>query len=123
MDGLKSFNDALIDCVKALGGSKEVAPYLFPEKDTDVAQRQLLACLNETRPEKLCPDQAMLILKLAKEKGCHIGIEFLCAKLNYSKPNPIEPKDEMAELQRHFIESTKTLVEMAARIEHLRGAV
>jgi len=50
MSESKTFNDALIECVKAAGGSKVVGAALFPEKPLDTAQRLLLACLNEDRP-------------------------------------------------------------------------
>lgn len=122
MNDSDTINNALIECVKAIGGSKKVGSMLFPDKPVDMAQRLLLACLNDERAEKLSPDQALFILRLAKDVGCHVGIEFLCHSLSYSMPTPIEPKDELAELQRNFIESTKHLSKMAERIERLAGA-
>lgn len=119
MSDLISFNDALIECVKAAGGSKKVGPLLFPEKPVDVAQRQLLACLNDDRPEKLSPDQALFVMRLAKDAGSHIAMEFICANLSYSQPVPIEPKDEVAQLQREFIEASKHLEKMVERIQSL----
>ena len=74
---MDSINDALIDAVKALGGSKQVGPLLWAEKTPEAAQRLLLACLNEDRPEHLTPDHFALVLKLAKAKGCHAGINAL----------------------------------------------
>lgn len=76
MSNYESLNDALIDCVKAAGGSKQVAPMLWPEKSVDEAARLLCDCLNHDRNQKLSPDQTLFILKLAKDKGCHIGIEY-----------------------------------------------
>lgn len=121
MDEVDSFNDALIECVKAAGGSKVVGPKLFPEKAVNDAQRLLLACLNDDRPEKLSPDQALLILRMAREKGHHSGIEFLCSTLSYSNPTPIEPKDEAAQLQREFIEASRMMANIAERIELLQS--
>lgn len=117
MDG--SFNAALVECVKACGGSVKVGPKLWPELLGDAAQRKLLDCLNDDRPAKLSPDQVLLILRLARAKGCHIGMEFICGDLGYAAPVPIDPRDEQAELQRQFIESTQKLAAMAARIELL----
>jgi hypothetical protein len=121
MDEVESFNDALIECVKAAGGSKVVGPKLFPEKPVNDAQRLLLACLNDDRPEKLSPDQALLILRMAREVGHHSGIEFLCSSLSYSNPTPIEPKDEAAQLQREFIEASRFMAKIAERIESLQS--
>lgn len=121
MDEVESFNDALIECVKAVGGSKVVGPKLFPEKSIEDAQRLLLACLNDDRPEKLSPDQALYILRLARAAGHHSGVEFLCSTLSYSNPTPIEPKDESAQLQREFIEATRQMAKLAERIESLQS--
>lgn len=118
MDGI---NGALIECVRACGGSKQVGPQLWPEKTPDAAQRLLLSSLNEDRPEKLSPEQLALVLRLAKAKGCHAGINALCDALGYSRPQPIEPKDEVAELQKQFIAATEAMQALAARMEVITG--
>lgn len=118
----ESFNDALIECVKACGGSKVVGLELWPAKGVEAAQRQLLACLNPDRNEKLSPDETVHILRLARAKGCHAGMAHLAAELGYSEPVPIEPKDAAAELKRQFIKSTRDLAAMAARIEQLEAS-
>lgn len=116
MDGL---NQALIDCVKAAGGSSNVGKKLFPEKSPDAAQRTLLDCLNEDRPAKLSPEQVLLVLRLARAKGYHGGIAFILADLGYAPTSPIDPKDEVAELQRQFIEASNRMAETAAHAEKL----
>jgi len=116
---LDTINDALIECVKAAGGSKSVGSILWPEKTVNDAQRLLLACLNIERSEKLCPSQTMLILKLAKDAGSHVGIEFICQSLSYSKPNPIEPEDEKAELMREFIQAQKVISMLADKLSNV----
>ena len=40
---MESLNQALVECVKAAGGSAIVGPKLWPEKMKDAAQRLLLA--------------------------------------------------------------------------------
>lgn len=66
---MECLNDALIECVKACGGSKQVGAALFPEFAPDQAQRKLLDCLNPERPHKLSPEQTMLLLRMARAKG------------------------------------------------------
>ena len=116
---VETLNEALIECVKACGGSKQVGPVLWPEKAPDAAQRALLDALNNERPAKLSPEQAMLIFRLARAKGCHIGMQFMAADLGYTMPTPVEPSDERAELQRQFVEAQKTMQDMLARMERL----
>jgi hypothetical protein len=115
----ESINDALIECVKAAGGSKVVASILWPEKPLNDAQRLLLACLNTERSEKLCPNQTLLILKLAKDAGSHVGINFICNSLNYTVPSPIEPEDEKAQLMREFIQAQKAMSQLAEKLSHV----
>ena len=118
----ESFNDALIECVKACGGSKAVGVALWPAKGVEAAQRQLLACLNPDRNEKLGPDEVLHVMRLARARGCHVAMGHLAAVLGYAEPVPVDPLDEKAELQRKFIEATRELQAMAARIGELGAA-
>ncbi len=111
--------ETLIECVKAIGGSKVAGIALWPAKGVEASQRHLLACLNPERNEKLGPDEVLHVLRLARERGCHAGMQYLAAALSYAEPVPVEPKDEADELRRQFIESTRTLAKMAQRIEQL----
>jgi hypothetical protein len=124
MEGL---NQALIECVKAAGGSANVGRKLFPEKTPESAQRALLDCLNEDRPAKLSPEQVLLILRLARAKGFHDGISFILSDLGYAPTTPIEPKDEAAELGRQASEllaAAERITERLQRLQpQLRGAV
>ena len=120
---MESMNDALIELVKALGGSKQVGPRLWPDAAPDAAQRKLLDCLNEDRPHHLTPGQLMLLLRIGRERGHHQAVAFMLADLGYAAPVPIEPRDELAELQRQFVEASRMLQTMATRMEQLQPAV
>lgn len=116
----ESFQDALIECCKAIGGSKVVASLLWPAKaarDVETARRYLAACLDPDRAEKLSLDELMLILRKARDKGCHVGMEFLCAELSYAPPQPIAVEDARDELQRKFVASVAELARMAEQIQ------
>ena len=116
----ESFTDALKDCIHACGGSKAVGVQLWPEKSPDAAHRLLLGCLNEDRPERLSPDQVVFVLRLARERGCHIGAAYLMRQLGYADPVPVEPRDEMADLQRHFLAAVDMQRQILERMEHLQ---
>lgn len=119
MPRFETTTEALIACVKAAGGSKQVGARVFPEKTIEQAQRHLLACLNDDRPERLTPDQVLLVARLARDVGCHAYAEHVADSLSYADPVPVEPRDEADELRRQFIESTRTLAAMADKIETL----
>ena len=113
-------NKALERVVIALGGSKKVAPLMWPDKTIGDAARYLCDCLNDERPAKLDFSQVLYILRKAKEAGIHIGMDFIADHVGYSHPTPIEPEDEAAALQRQFIESTHKMAAIAERIERLQ---
>jgi hypothetical protein len=117
---VESLNQALVECVKAAGGSANVGPKLWPEKSREAAQRALLDCLNEDRPAKLSPEQVLLVLRLARAKGFHDGMNFIASDLGYGTPVPIEPRDEYAELQKAFIESVKQQQGLVERMERVQ---
>ena len=115
----ESMNEALIECIKAAGGSALVGAKLWPEKAPSAAQRTLLDCLNEDRPAKLDPEQVLFVLRLARERGCHAGMSYLARTLSYSEPIPIEPKDERDDLRRQVLEMGKALQAALGRIEKI----
>lgn len=119
LDG--SLTLALVEAVKALGGSKVVGCKLWPEKAPDAAQRLLLDCLNDDRPAHLTPEHVLLVLRLARQAGHHGAVGWLLAELGYAPPQPVEPRDEAAELQRQFIEASRMMSQLASRIERLQA--
>jgi hypothetical protein len=117
----ETLNDALIDCVKACGGSKVVGAALWPAKGVEVAQRQLLACLNPDRNEKLSPDELLFVLTMARDKGCHVGMQHIASVASYAQPVPVTKEDAADQLKREFIAATNKLAAMAEQIQRLRG--
>lgn len=120
---MESINDALIACVKALGGSKQVGPLLWPDATPDAAQRKLLDCLNDDRPHHLTPAQMMMMLRLARHRGFHEAADFMMSELGYAPPVPVDPRDEAAELQRQFIAASEQLTAMLGRMESLQAQI
>ena len=117
---MESMNEALIECIRAAGGSKQVGPLLWPEKTPEAAQRLLLDCLNDDRPAHLTPEQVLLILKLARAKGHHGGVNYMLHQLGYAPTLPIEPRDEAADLMRRVIEAQEVLSVQVARLAALQ---
>jgi hypothetical protein len=111
--------EALKDCVRALGGAKVVGHQLRPEMSPLDASRWLLDCLNPARKDKLCLEQVMLILRDARAIGCHAAMAYIAKDAGYAEPQPCEPEDEYAQLQRVFSESVKAQGTLVARMEKL----
>lgn len=111
--------DGLRADVQSLGGYKKVGLMLWPEMSADRAGERLANCLNRTRPEKLDPEQVLLIVREARKVLAHSTLAFICAEAGYTRPEPVEPEDEAAQLMREFNESRKAMEEIAKRLERL----
>lgn len=110
--------EALRTIGQAYGGSKKIGSLLWPDKPIDKASELWANCLNRTRPEKLDPEQLMLVLKVGRDIDCHAGIEFISGECNY-KYEVIEPEDEKARLQREYIKAVKKLSKLSSKLEGL----
>lgn len=119
MDAFDTVNDALIECVKAAGGSKAVGHKLWPEKAVDAAQRHLLACLNDGKAERLTPDQVLLVAQMARDFGCHAYMAFCARRLSYAEPVPVKPADAADELRRQVLAMGKDLQAVLAKLEQI----
>lgn len=119
---VESLADALREVVRACGGSKPVGARLWPEKAPDAAARLLQDCLNDARPEKLSPDQVLLLARMGRERGCHAVLAFMAAECGYAPPQPVEPEDERAALQREYIEAVKVLAVLSTRLDRIDAA-
>lgn len=105
----------------ALGGTKKAGALLKPDLPADKAGEWLANCLNRARPEKLDPEQLMFLAREGRRVGCHAIASFMCQDGGYAPPNPIEPEDERAALQRAYIESVRAQRQIADRLEKLGG--
>ena len=110
--------DALRAAIQALGGTKAVAVKLWSSKAPTAAQTELLDALNRERPRKLTPEEFMQILAWAREAGFHSLMSYMSDQVGY-EAKPIEPQDELAKLQRAFVDSVQAQRGIADRIERL----
>lgn len=117
----EDLTDALKDAVRALGGMKDVGHRLRPEIAADDAGAWLKDCLNPKRRERLNPDQVLWLIREGKKAGCHSIMHYIADEAGYTRPSPLEPRDELAELQKAFIESTKQQRAIADRLERMFG--
>lgn len=117
---IEDLNDAIKAAVDAIGGPKKVGVMLFGEGlNPEAAGNRLRDCLNPTRRERLTPEQLALIRRKARDAGCHVLASFEMKAAGYSRPTPIAPDDEKAELQRQAIEAARTMKDLVERMELL----
>lgn len=118
------WNDALDGVVHALGGYKKVGTMLRPElRDKPLAAAQWLRdCLNPEKPERLNPDQVVLLLRLAKAEGYHAAKHWLDAEIGYEQGKPLSPADEAATLQQRGADLVRELRAITERMERITQA-
>lgn len=109
----------LAHVVAALGGNKKVGSQLWPDEKVDQAGRILADCLNPDRARALKPKQLVWLLAEARKIGAHSGMAYISQECNYAPPQPVEPEDEAAELQRQFIQAQQDMAQMMKRMEKL----
>jgi hypothetical protein len=113
--------DAIRDAVRVLGGTKTVGHSLRPDLAPDHSGAWLKDCLNAERREKLALSQVLRILRMAHDAGHHAPAQFLAAEMGYAV-QVIEPTDELAALQRTFIDSVSAQRALIDRMERLTRA-
>ena len=119
----ESITDALREVIQAAGGAKVVGSKMFPDMTVDHAAGRIRDCLNHDRRERFTPEQVMMILRIGHSVGCHAAMAFMAREAGYADPQPVEPEDEVARLQREYVEATKALLGMASKIDALQSRV
>lgn len=117
-------HDALRTVIQALGGAKPVGSKLWPDKAPDAAARHLNDCLNTAKPEKLSPEQVLLLLRMGHEIGCHAGMQYIAQECGYNV-EAISPAAERDRLADAILEGSRTLakaMEIAERLNRPRAA-
>jgi hypothetical protein len=100
--------------VQASGGTKAVAQILWPHMPMAEAQRKLSDCLNRDRPEKLCIEEFMALMLMAREAGFHQAKHWIDTSLGYQPTPPADPKIERERLADEFAK-LRAAVENAQR--------
>lgn len=113
------FSDALADLVRALGGPKVVGGKMRPELPVEQAANWVRDCLSAHRREQFHPAQVVLLLRLGRDANFHGAKQFLDDDTGYTRSQPRDPTDELAELQRAYIDSVSMQRQIADRMERL----
>jgi len=112
-------NEAIRHAIAALGGSKIVGHLIWPNLSPPNSGEKLANCLNPLRQEKLSVSEFLYIRREARKIGCHVIAAYENQDAGYAPPQPIEPADEAAELQRKFIEAVHASEKIAQRLKQL----
>lgn len=116
-----SYQEALKDDVRALGGMKTVGKWFHAEKDADAAGRALADKLNPERRERLTDEQERLIMRRARDtRGFSAALYFLCDDTGFDRPQPKEAEDELAKLLREYLEIERRRGQLQPAIEQAR---
>lgn len=105
--------------VQAVGGAKVVASRLWPNTPISEATRELLDCLNRERPRKLCIEEFLAVVRMAREAGFHQGKHWIDADTGYQPTPPSDPKIERDRLADELARMTDACKNMQRAAEKL----
>ena len=94
--------DVVRAAVQAIGGAKSVATRLWPHMPLAEAHHKLLNSLNRERPEKLCIEELVAVLRMAREVGFHQAKHWIDDAAGYEPSAPMDPKVERDRLAEEF---------------------
>lgn len=114
---IEDINEAIRTTVQALGGAKKVGADLWPTLSVDAAGNRLRDAMNPGRREHLSPEEIIAIAKMGRASGCHALTFFFCREAGYADPQPVDPEDQRAELQREFVDGVRRLEQIAKQIQ------
>lgn len=119
-----TYDDAIRDTAVALGGFKRVGVLLWPTMPADEAGRRFANCLNPDKRDKFSPGDLALLRREARKTNVHTLAAFEMRDAGYAEPQPVEPEDERAALQRAFVEQSKAMQALFVKMERagLRAA-
>lgn len=117
----QDMNDALTAAIHAIGGFKKIGVILRPELEgrPQQAAQWLRDCLNADKRERLNPEQLLHLLRMAREGDYHAAKHWIDGQAGYTASSPLNPRDELAQLQRRFIEAVHVSRDIAEKIERL----
>ncbi len=107
---------ALREVVEAVG-KKKVAGDLWPELSPDKAQQRLIDALNPNHRTQLDPMRLMQLLRMGQERGIHTAFDFICDHLDYKRTEPVNPEQQIAELQKDFLRAVEVLENITSEIQ------
>ena len=114
--------DALGEVVRALGGPKAVGPRMRPELPHEQAAGWVRDRLNPNRRERFDPDQVLLLLRWGREADCHVAMRFIARTAGYMEPAPVDPQEQVNELQREFVASVERQARLVEEMKRLTQA-
>ncbi len=105
--------------VQAAGGAKKVSGRLWPTKATVQAQKELLDCCNRNSDRKLCTEEFLAVINMAREVGFHQGKHWIDTNTGYQPTPPADPiveRDRLAEQMSRMTEAFKEMTRAAERL-------
>jgi hypothetical protein len=105
--------------VLACGGYKKVGAAMRPELPIAQAEAWVRHCLDESRREKFCPEQVLLILRMAHQIGFHAAMDFLAADTGY-KATPVDMKAQVQSLEERIESGMQALNASMATLARLK---
>jgi len=115
----EDWRDALVHLVKALGGYDAAGAELWPAKTRKAAGSWLYDCLHVDRPAKLDLEDLEALLRMGRDKGCHVAVHMLADSAGYERPQPAAPKSQRTVLLEQQAAHAEQIARLQREIDRL----
>lgn len=118
-----TLESALVDVLRGVYGKgcfQKAAGDMYPTEDPIDKGKWLEKALDPERAEKLGINDIIWIMKLGRQHGLHGAMYFLADEVSYSRPAPIEPKDQIDEQMRMVLTAAEQINGALEKIERFK---
>jgi hypothetical protein len=120
------FHDSVIDAFRSaiamMGGFEAVGIDIWPSKTRKAAGALLSDILNVDRNNKFSIDELMHFLRIARDRGVHLPMHFLCDEVGYNRTQPVDAADQEAEVARQMDAAARRFDSAVKRLERIRNS-
>lgn len=117
----ESVTDAFRSAIAMMGGFEAVGHEIWPAKSRKAAGALLSDVLNVDRNNKFSLDEMVLFMRIARDRGVHLPMYFLCDEIGYNKPQPVDTADQKGEVARQMEAAARLFDSALKRMERLQA--
>lgn len=104
-----------------MGGFEAVGSEIWPAKTRKAAGALLSDVLNLDRNNKFSLEEHAMFLRIARDRGVHMPMHFLCDEVGYNRPQPIDQADQEANVALEMEAAARRFESAVSRYERIKG--
>lgn len=111
---------AIRQMIDELGGAESFSKLMWPKRDPQRGARLINDWLNVKRRDKPDFEEIEQMLWIGRVRGVHVAFHDLSDRLNYSRANPVDPKEKLSAIAEIIQQQKRALDESIANYKRLK---